>query len=120
LGAVINLPLGSPQLFFSGSVNLLITACLVILTLTPFAFFASAGRGYLLPLGLAMLALVLANVMAIIGWGGLFPWSIPALYAGMGAHAGLLDAGSYAVVAVTALVGVLGTYAWWMFADQNR
>ena len=47
----------------------------------PFALLASVGRGYLLPIGVAILAIIMANVVAALGWGGYFPWAVPGLYA---------------------------------------
>jgi ABC-2 type transport system permease protein len=120
MGMLINLQQGSALLFGQGIVNLIIAVCLVLLTLTPFAFLASVGRGYLLPLGLTILVLILANVAIVIGWGHLFPWSIAAMYAEGGAQAAQLEPASYAVVVGTALLGLWGTSQWWMCADQNR
>ena len=57
-----------------------LTACLTMVVAMPFAFFASVGRGYLLPMGVAILALMLANVIALAGWGDYFPWAVPGLY----------------------------------------
>jgi hypothetical protein len=43
------------------------TACLVSVVIMPFALFGSVGRGYLLPIGVAILALVMANIVALTG-----------------------------------------------------
>jgi ABC-2 type transport system permease protein len=91
--------------------------CLVIVSILPFALFASLGRGYLLPLGVAVLTLMLTNLVAIVGWGEYFPWAVPGLYA-QGKSA--LTPVSYGIVILTGLAGMLGTYAWWMLADQSR
>lgn len=117
MGAVIKLPGGSIGVVVHGVVLLTVTALLAIAVTLPFAFFASAGRGYLLPIGLAVLILMMTNVVAIIGWGEYFPWAVPGLYA-MGKSP--LTAISYWIVFVTGLVGMIGTYLWWKFANQNR
>ena len=44
-----------------------ITACLVIAMIVPFALFASVGRGYLLPVGVAILTLIMANLVVVVG-----------------------------------------------------
>ena len=119
MGALIKLPQGSFGVIFQGSALLAITACLVIAVVLPFALFASVGRGYLLPVGFAMLALLLANVIATLGWGSLFPWSVPALYAGMGGQDSHLPAISYWIVVLTGLAGMIGTDLWWRLADQG-
>jgi ABC-2 type transport system permease protein len=95
----------------------LVTAVLIIGVVMPFAFLASVGRGYLLPLAGAMLALLLANLLALAGWGDYFPWGIPGLYA---QNPGALPPASFAIVALTALVGILITILWWTYADHPR
>jgi ABC-2 type transport system permease protein len=117
MGAVIGLPGGTAPVIVQGSGLVLATACLVIATITPFAFFASAGRGYLLPVGLAVLSLMAANVVGLAGWGEYFPWAVPGLLAQGDAS---LSAASYWIVVLTGLAGMLATYLWWMHADQSR
>jgi ABC-2 type transport system permease protein len=120
VGAAVALPPASAEAFREGTIALAMTACLTIALATPIAFFASAGRGYLPPMGAAILALVLAQVVAAAGWGEYFPWSVPALYAGM---AGPASAGigviSYVIVLLTSLAGLVGTWLWWELADHT-
>jgi ABC-2 type transport system permease protein len=120
LGGVIGLPQGTGAILLQGSATLAITAGLVMIDVIPVAFFASVGRGYLLPMGIALLVLALANVIALLGWGDYFPWSVPALYAGAGGAGAGLEPASYGVVILTGLAGMLGTYLWWKYADQSR
>ena len=117
MGAVLKLPGGSLSVMYQGSVVLLVTACLVIPAILPFAFFASAGRGYLLPIGVAMLTMILVNLAQIIGWGEYFPWAVPVLYA---QGKSPLTPISYWIVIFTGLIGMIATYLWWKFADQNK
>jgi ABC-2 type transport system permease protein len=117
MGAMIKLPGGSIGVVFHGIVLLTVTALLAIAVALPFAFFASAGRGYLLPIGLAILTLIMTNFVAIVGWGEYFPWAVPGLYSQAKVP---LTATSYWIVFLTGLVGMIGTYLWWKFADQNR
>ena len=100
-----------------GCARAVITAGLVIAAMLPFAFFASLGRGYLLPIGVSFMALILANLVMAAGWGEYFPWSILAIYA-QGKEA--LPPVSFGIVLLTGLVGVAGTYLWWKYADQNK
>ena len=118
LGTLVGLPLGTPELFAASTGKVAVTAMLVCIAVLPVAFFASMGRGYLLPVGLAIVGLMFTNLAALLGWGELFPWAVPMLYAGMSKSAHLGPA-SYAVVIVTGLVGVLATWAWWQWADQK-
>jgi len=117
MGAIIKLPGGSIGVTVHGIVLLTVTAFLAIAVALPFAFFASAGRGYLLPIGLAILILIMTNFVAIVGWGEYFPWAVPGLYSQTKVP---LTAISYWIVFLTGLVGMMGTYWWWKFADQNR
>jgi ABC-2 type transport system permease protein len=116
-GALIQLPGGSMGVIFQYSPLVAITACLVIGVVLPFALFASVGRGYLLPLGMAVLALMMANLVLVIGWGEYFPWAVPMIYA-QGKTA--LAPASYWIVLFTGLAGMVATYFWWKYADQNR
>jgi len=95
---------------------LLISALLQMPLAACVAFFASAGKGYLLPLGFVILMLVLANLSGMIGFASYFPWAVPGLYSQNPAS---LGAASYAAVAITALLGMAGTFAWWRYADQK-
>lgn len=117
LGAIIRLPQGSPGVILQGSLVIVITAGMVIAAVTPFALIASVGRGYLLPIGVSLLAVLLTNLVVIAGWGEYFPFSVPGLFA---QGKSLLAPISYWIVLLTGLAGMLGTYLWWRFADQNR
>jgi ABC-2 type transport system permease protein len=119
VGAAVTLPPASAEILWQGSITIAITACLTIALVTPITFFASAGHGYLPPLGAAILALVLAQVIAAAGWGEYFPWSVPALYAGItGPEYPHLGTISYLIVILASLIGMIGTFAWWELADQ--
>ncbi|HRV90993.1 MAG TPA: ABC transporter permease [Anaerolineae bacterium] len=121
VGQVVGLPPAPAGVWGPGTVVLAITAGLTIALVTPVAFFASAGRGYLPPMGAAILVVVLTQIIAAAGWGDYFPWSIPALYAGIGGVQSLtLSPISYALVGATGLVGVIATLVWWELADQPR
>jgi ABC-2 type transport system permease protein len=117
MGALIGLPGGSLSVLAQGSARMLATTALVIAVTMPFAIFASVGRGYLLPLGVALLMSLAANVLALAGWGEFFPWAVPGLYA---QATDPLTSISYLIVLLTGLAGIIGTYLWWMNADQSR
>ena len=117
LGVLLRLPGGSTDVLLHSSLQMVSTAGLTILVVLPFALFASIGRGYLLPMGLAVLVLMLTNLVAIAGWGNYFPWAVPGLLA-QGKTA--LDPVSFWIVVCTGLAGMLATYAWWQTANQNR
>jgi ABC-2 type transport system permease protein len=117
IGAILQLPGGTISVILQGSELVLITNCLVIGVVMPFAFFASIGRGYLLSIAMAVLSLMAANLVVVIGRGEFFPWAVPMLYA-QGKSS--LTPISYWIVIFTSLSGMLATYLWWKYADQNR
>ncbi len=116
LGAFIQLPGGSPAVILHGASLLVVTSVMSIILVLPFGFFASVGRGYLFPIGIVILTLIVSNLSITLGWGEYFPWSVPAMLL-QEAHLGFF---SYSLVILTGLAGVAGTYLWWKYADQNR
>ncbi|NCF66605.1 MAG: ABC transporter permease subunit [Chloroflexi bacterium] len=121
VGTAVVLPAAPSEVFWQGTITLAITACLTIALVTPIAFVASAGRGYLPPMGAAIMAVILAQVIAATGWGEYFPWSIPALFSGMAGPAyATLGLVSYLIVLLMSLAGLVATFAWWELADQAR
>jgi ABC-2 type transport system permease protein len=120
VGLAVALPPTSSEIFWQATMIIAATACLTMALATPIAFFASAGRGYLPPMGVAIVAVILAQVSAAAGWGDYFPWSVPALYAGMaGPEYAQLGMVSYVIVILASLAGMIGTFVWWEWADQT-
>jgi ABC-2 type transport system permease protein len=120
LGAAIGLPGWSTGLAADAASRLAATAGLTIALVSPFAWAASAGRGYLPPIGGMLLTLFLAQVIAALGWGAYFPWSVPALASGVaGPGAQHVGTSSYLLVGLTGVAGIAGTVVWWRFADQT-
>jgi ABC-2 type transport system permease protein len=121
VGAAVGLPGWSLALMWRGASDLLITAGLTIALMPLIALVASAGRGYLPPLGWAFFTMFLAQIVAAIGWGAWFPWSVPALFSELaGPRATQIGVQSYVVVVLTLAVSLAGTFAWWQHADQTR
>lgn len=119
IGWLIRLPGWSIDMV---SHELFITFGVTLLTIplsTSVAFFASWSKGYLAPLGFVIISLVLSQIVAAIGYGTYFPWSIPALYGGIidGEH--LLNWCSLLILIVTGLIGIVGTICWWRYADHD-
>jgi ABC-2 type transport system permease protein len=121
VGSAVGLPPAPTGVMEAGSANFLTSACLTILLTPPIAFFAGIGRGYLAPLGAAIFFVILAQIVAAAGWGEFFPWSIPALHAGAaGPQAMQMGAISYWLVALTGILGMAATVAWWELADHTQ
>jgi ABC-2 type transport system permease protein len=117
IGLLIRLPGGTLPILLEGNIVGAATAGLVILVVLPFAFLASVGRGYILPLAASVLALIMANLSMVVGLAEYFPWSIPLYYA---QTPNSLVGASYWIVFITSIAGMGATYLWWMYADQNR
>jgi ABC-2 type transport system permease protein len=121
VGAAVDIPGWSYQLAGRAGGDILAIAALDLALMTPIACLASAGRGYLAPLGWAFLTLALAQIAAVLGWGDWFPWSVPALYSGLaGPRAEQIGLHSHILVGLTCLAGLAALYFWWLHADQTR
>ena len=118
LGSLLDLPLGSTETLVQGSVMIAVCTLMVITLAFVTALIACVGRGYLLPLGFVFLMMVLSQVIGIAGWGDFFPWAVPALYANVSAGYQLSPASVW-IVTLTGLAAMVGTYAWWRYADQT-
>lgn len=117
MGAIIQLPQGSLSIILQGSAAVAVTAGLTIVVVLPMALFASLGRGYLLPIGMAILTFMATNLIVVVGWGQYFPWAVPALYV---IERNSLTPISYGIALLAGLAGMAGTHLWWRYADHNR
>ena len=121
VGMWVGLPGWSPALVWTAAGDLLATTILTLGLMPPVALLASAGRGYLPPMGWAILTVVLAQIAGVLGWGAWFPWAVPASFSGMaGPRAEQIGWYSYFMVAAVCAAGLAGTYLWWRSADQTR
>ena len=121
IGMVVGIPGGSPELAWTSFRYLMLAVLLNCLLMPWVALFASIGRGYLPPLGWAILALALAQILTVLGWADWFPWAIPALVGELaGPNAEPVPIHSFVLVLLTFIAGVAATLAWWRSADQAR
>ncbi|GAA1761589.1 ABC transporter permease [Nonomuraea bangladeshensis] len=121
IGTLLALPAWSAPAVLDGLARILAAAVLAALTTTPLALAASAGRGYLAAVGVLFGIIFASQIIAALGYGAYFPWSVPGLYAGIAGEgqdppgpAGLL------LVAATGAIGAIATAAWWNRADHTR
>ena len=120
-GAVLRLSGWSWSLAGQGLGRLLLTATMTEGLLTVLALAASVWRGYLGAVGTMFGILFLAQVIAALGYGHLFPWSVPGVYSGLaGADRPTVGPLGFTLVALVALAGLIATMAWWQRADQSR
>ena len=121
IGAALRLPGWSAAVAWHGFGTVLVTAVLVVLVVVPLALAASAGRGYLAAVGVMFVMTFLAQIIAVLGYGQYFPWSVPALYAGVaGADQPPPGPVGYVLVVAVGVAGAVGTAAWWRGADHSR
>jgi ABC-2 type transport system permease protein len=95
-------------------------AFMVICLCIPVALIASVGRGYLSPLGFVVLTIVIAQLGGSIGIVEYIPWAIPRLLSDPSGEGGMnLHTLSLLLPYLTGGMGVVGTLAWWRYADQT-
>jgi len=120
VGKMIGITGWSAEIVYQYAIQYTVTSLLTLLLCTPVAFFASYGRGYLLPVGFIILTMMVANFSGLVGLGPYFPWAIPGLYSiPAGAEGMHLSAVSYYILFFTCIAGLFGTLAWWRYADQK-
>jgi ABC-type transport system involved in multi-copper enzyme maturation permease subunit len=121
VAVALGLPAYSPGVLSVGVGDALLAAILGLALAPVVAWIATLGRGYLPPLGFAMLMLVVGNVLGATEWGQWFPWSIVPLFAGVaGPPAESLAGGSVVVVGMTGLVGLGATVMQMAWSDSPQ
>jgi ABC-2 type transport system permease protein len=119
IGSLLGIPGWEPGLLGGSLRHIFATTFLAMLLCPPVAFVASAGKGYLAPLGFVIMTVVLAQIVGALGYGAYVPWAVPGLYSGLGSLAGgNLGILSYTIVAATGVAGTVATVYWWHYADQ--
>lgn len=121
VGNAVVIPGWSPELFRSATVDIIGAGILTILLLPFVALMASLGRGFMPAFGWMIFTVVIAQVAAVMGWGGWLPWSVPALFSGaVGPRIEYLGMHSYVIVILACLIGLAATFYWWRNADQSK
>ncbi|WP_379156473.1 ABC transporter permease [Paenibacillus sp. sgz5001063] len=93
---------------------------MVICLSIPVAWMASVGRGYLSPLGFVVLTIVIAQFGSGVGLAEYIPWAVPGLLSGAsGEEHAHLQTFSRMLPYLTGSIGIVGTLAWWRYADQT-
>jgi ABC-2 type transport system permease protein len=121
VGFALRLPGFATGLALASVRDITLTALLGVVLMTPVAWLAILGRGYLAPLGFALLTLLLGNVIGATGWAKWFPWSIVPLFAGVaGPRAEVLAPASLLIVLATGAVGFYATIRYLIHADNDQ
>ncbi len=118
IGKTIALSGWTNQYFHMFSEIFVLVSVLTMLLCTPVAFFASLGRGYLLPFAFIILSLILANFTGFLGLGPYFPWAIPGMLSVPAPEGMQLSMISYIILALTFIIGYIATERWWCHADH--
>ena len=93
MGNLLRLPGDFASILGPTFVSVMVAACLTVIVVIPFAFFASIGRGEY------------------------FPWAVPMMFSDGKSS---LEPVSFVIVFLTGAIGMIVTYLWWKYADQNR
>jgi ABC-2 type transport system permease protein len=109
----------SNQIFVSFLYKFTMATLLSLLLSTPIAFFASSSNGFLLPVGIVILTMLMANFTGLIGMGSYFPWAIPGMFCVAPGAPIEIHMASYLILFGTSIIGLAGTLAWWRYADQK-
>jgi len=121
-GLLIHLDGWNKELFLQKTQVYFMSAFLTVLLFPVIAFLTCMSRGYLLPVGIAILTLIVTQFV-FIGFPGItpyFPWAIPGLYSGIAGPASPNPQGlSYIIIVLTSLTGIAGTALWWRYADHH-
>ena len=121
VGKLVVIPGWSLELLRSSTVDILGAGVLTILLLPFVAFAASIGRGFMPAFGWTIFTVAISQIAVVMGWGGWFPWSVPALFSGaVGARSEYLGAYSYIIVLVASIISLIATFYWWRNADQTK
>jgi ABC-2 type transport system permease protein len=121
-GALIRLPEWAEADLITFLKSYLICSVLIAFLITPVAFVASAGRGYMLAISFVILIMILTQLM-FVGFPALavwFPWALPAIFSGVAGPA-VPDArvASFILYGLVVLAGMFGTIAWWRYGDHK-
>ncbi len=122
IGFTLQLPGWSAAIFTNHMTVYFVTTALIILLNTPIAFFAISGKGFMTPLGIVSILLVLAQIIGALGLGTYFPWAVPGIYSGSGGADLKADLNflSFLIIIITSIIGYFSTIGWWKYADQTK
>jgi len=120
-GTLLKLPGWSMETAWHGLATVFATALLAVALTAAYGLAASVGRGYLVAMAAMFASLFAAQVIAALGFGGWFPWSVPSLLSGVAGPQHASPSGwAIAEVVLVGLLASLATGAWWQRSDHDR
>jgi ABC-2 type transport system permease protein len=114
-GALIGVNGGSISTTLQIFWTFMTTSLFIMAVSSTSALLANITKGYLAPIGLIFVTIIVSNVVVQLGFGPYFPWTIPVLLA-KDADIGFI---SIIILVLTAIIGFAGTVAWWSFAEHK-
>lgn len=122
IGSVLQLPGWDSGVFLNNLQVYFATTAMIILLNAPIAFFALYGKGFMTPLGMVAILLVLSQIIGALGFGNYFPWAVPGIYSGSGGADLKADLNfySYLIIVLTSIAGYFSTILWWKHSDQSK
>ncbi len=115
IGAYMGLAGGTATLILHYFFVFMAVSLLSTIVSTVTSFLAVITRGYLAPIGFIFLLIVIISIIGDEGFYAYFPWTIPGLLISNGT----LSPISILILAITGIIGFVGTVAWWRFAEQQ-
>ncbi|GLC82720.1 ABC transporter permease [Lacrimispora brassicae] len=115
IGAYIGLIGGTSTLILNYFLVFMATSLLTMFVSTVSSFMANVTNGYLAPIGLIFLIVIIINIVENMGLSPYIPWTIPKLLF----SDGVLRPISIFILVITGITGFAGTVAWWRFAEQQ-
>lgn len=121
-GILVHLEYWSISVILENAIVYLTSGFLTVILCSFTGLITSVSRGYLLPVAITILTLILTQFI-FIGlpeYAPYFPWAVPGLYSRVaGTMAPLPGLPGYLIFAITCALCYAGTIAWWRFADQK-
>jgi len=115
IGLYVGLVNGTTTFILQYFLMFAITSVLTMIGGTLSSFLANVTKGYLAPIGLIFISMLAVNIAENVGLSAYIPWTIP----GLVMSDGFLSPISITILAITGIVGFVGTVAWWRFRDQK-
>lgn len=120
MGKLIHIPGWSEDIYTKMAYTFFTTSFFTLILSPVVAFIASAGRGIIAAIAFVIFVVITGQFIVLAGLGPYFPWAIPGVYSVAESIEGMeLVFASYVILALTSLAGLIGTVAWWKFADQH-
>jgi ABC-2 type transport system permease protein len=115
IGAYVGILGGTAALILHYFLIFMAASLLTMFVSTVSSFMANVTRGYLAPIGLIFLIVLIINIVDNLGLNQYIPWTIPGLII----SDGFIRPVSIFILAITGTAGFTGTIAWWRFKEQQ-